>query len=163
MHTILPKKPYTLKEVNQIVSSLRREGKTLVTTNGCFDLIHAGHIQYLADAASLGDLLVVGINSDSSVSRLKGPSRPIQNESDRALLIGSLKMVDFTFIFDENDPIAFLDVLKPDIHVKGGDYVPERLPEKTIVEKNGGKIVIVPFTTGHSTTSIVKKIISANF
>lgn len=163
MHTVLPKKPYTLKEVNQIVSSLRREGKTLVTTNGCFDLIHAGHIQYLADAASLGDLLVVGINSDSSVSRLKGPSRPIQNESDRALLIGSLKMVDFTFIFDENDPIAFLDVLKPDIHVKGGDYVPERLPEKTIVEKNGGKIVIVPFTTGHSTTSIVKKIISANF
>lgn len=163
MHTVLPKKPYTLKEVNQIVSSLRKEGKTLVTTNGCFDLIHAGHIQYLADAASLGDLLVVGINSDSSVSRLKGPSRPIQNELDRALLIGSLKMVDFTFIFDENDPIAFLDVLKPDIHVKGGDYVPERLPEKTIVEKNGGKIVIVPFTTGHSTTSIVKKIISANF
>jgi len=161
MHITLPKQPLSLTEINRIVSKLRKKGKTLVTTNGCFDLLHAGHIKYLADAASLGDLLVVGINSDASVSRLKGPERPIQNEIDRALLIWSLKMVDYTFIFPENDPIAFLEVLKPDIHVKGGDYTPDQLPEKSIVEKHGGKIVIVPFTTGLSTTSIVKKIITS--
>lgn len=161
MHTTLPQKPLSLTEINQTVSLLRKKGKTLVTTNGCFDLLHTGHIKYLADAASLGDLLVVGINSDASVSRLKGPDRPIQNEIDRALLIWSLKMVDYTFIFPENDPIAFLDVLKPDVHVKGGDYTPEQLPEKSIVEKHGGKIVIVPFTAGLSTTSIVKKIITS--
>jgi len=157
----LPEQPLSLTEINRIVSQLRKKGKTLVTTNGCFDLLHAGHIKYLADAAALGDLLVVGINSDASVSRLKGPDRPIQNEIDRALLIWSLKMVDYTFIFPENDPIAFLEILKPDIHVKGGDYTPEQLPEKSIVEKHGGKIVIVPFTSGLSTTSIVKKIITS--
>jgi glycerol-3-phosphate cytidylyltransferase len=161
MHTTLPEQPLSLTEINRIVSQLRKKGKTLVTTNGCFDLLHAGHIKYLADAAALGDLLVVGINSDASVSRLKGPDRPIQNEIDRALLIWSLKMVDYTFIFPENDPIAFLEILKPDIHVKGGDYTPEQLPEKSIVEKHGGKIVIVPFTSGLSTTSIVKKIITS--
>jgi glycerol-3-phosphate cytidylyltransferase len=161
MRTTLPEQPLSLTEINRTVSMLREKGKTLVTTNGCFDLLHAGHIKYLADAAALGDLLVVGINSDASVSRLKGPDRPIQNEIDRALLVWSLKMVDYTFIFPENDPIAFLEVLKPDIHVKGGDYTPEQLPEKSIVEKHGGKIVIVPFAAGHSTTSIVKKIITS--
>ncbi len=161
MRTTLPEQPLSLTEINRVVSQLRKKGKTLVTTNGCFDLLHAGHIKYLADAAALGDLLVVGINSDASVSRLKGPDRPIQNEIDRALLISSLKMVDYTFIFPENDPIAFLEILKPDIHVKGGDYTPEQLPEKSIVEKHGGKIVIVPFTSGLSTTSIVKKIITS--
>ncbi len=161
MRTILPKQPLSLAEVNQSVSLLRKKGQTLVTTNGCFDLLHAGHIRYLADAAALGDMLVVGINSDASVARLKGSDRPIQNEIDRALLIWSLKMVDYTFIFPENDPVEFLEVLKPDIHVKGGDYMPEQLPEKGIVEKHGGKIVIVPFTTGLSTTSIVEKIITS--
>jgi len=161
MHVSLPLQPLSLNEINRIVSPLRKKGKTLVTTNGCFDLLHAGHIKYLADAASLGDLLIVGINSDASVSRLKGPNRPIQNEIDRALLIWSLKMVDYTFIFPENDPIAFLEILKPDIHVKGGDYTPDQLPEKSTVEKHGGKIVIVPFTAGLSTTSIVKKIITS--
>lgn len=162
MRITLPKQPLSLLEINRTISALRKEGKTLVTTNGCFDLIHAGHIKYLADAAALGDLLVVGLNSDSSVSRLKGSNRPIQSEYDRALLIWSLKMVDYTFIFHENDPTAFLEILKPDIHVKGGDYLPEQLPEKNIVEKNGGKVVIVPFTAGHSTTSIVRKIITSH-
>lgn len=161
MHFSLPCQTQSLLEIERTVTALRKNGKTLVTTNGCFDLIHAGHVRYLADAAALGDLLVVGINSDASVARLKGPSRPIQNELDRALLIGSLKMVDFTFVFHEDDPKAFLEILKPDIHVKGGDYVPEKLPEKEIVEKFGGKIVIVPFVTGHSTTSIVNKIVTS--
>lgn len=161
MHISLPNQPFSLMEIHHKISLLRDQGKTLVTTNGCFDLVHAGHIRYLADAATFGDLLVVGINSDASVSRLKGPERPIQNENDRALLIGSLKMVDYTFIFQEDDPIAFLEVLKPDFHIKGGDYTPDKLPERDIVEKHGGKIVIVPFSTGHSTTSIVKKIITS--
>lgn len=161
MHISLPRQLKSLQEINSIISPLRKKGKTLVTTNGCFDLLHAGHVQYLADAAALGDILIVGINSDASVSRLKGPNRPIQNEQDRALLIGSLKMVDYTFVFQENDPKAFLEILRPDIHVKGGDYIPEKLPEKEVVEKYGGKIVIVPFTAGHSTTSIVDKIITS--
>ncbi|NLE03059.1 MAG: D-glycero-beta-D-manno-heptose 1-phosphate adenylyltransferase [Fibrobacter sp.] len=150
-----------VSEVTALIKPLRDAGKTLVTTNGCFDIVHSGHVKYLSDAAALGDILVVGINSDDSVKRLKGPTRPIQSETERTLLISSLKMVDYAFIFYEDDPRTFLEVLKPDIHVKGGDYIPEKLPEKEVVEKYGGKIVIVPFISGFSTTSIVNKILSS--
>jgi len=141
-----------------IVTSLKRQGKKIVTTNGCFDLVHTGHIAYLTEAASFGDILIVGINSDKSVQQIKGPSRPVQKEYDRAFIIGSLKMVDYTFIFSEPDPKNFLSKIKPDIHVKGGDYTPEKLPEREIVEANGGKIAIVSFVNGYSTTSLVNKI-----
>lgn len=147
-----------VQEVSPLISKLKEEGKTIVTTNGCFDLIHTGHITYLAEAASFGDILIVGINSDESVKKLKGPNRPVQNEMDRAFIIGSLKMVDFTFVFSEPDPCTFLQVIKPDVHVKGGDYTPEKLPERKIIESNGGKIAIVSFVNGYSTTSIVNKI-----
>jgi rfaE bifunctional protein nucleotidyltransferase chain/domain len=145
-------------EVKEFISPLRAEGKTLVTTNGCFDILHAGHVCYLSEAASMGDLLVVGINSDNSVSELKGPDRPLQKENDRAFLMASLKMVDCAFIFTEKDPCSFLEILKPEIHVKGGDYDPEKLPEKAVVERNGGKIVVVSFLKGYSTSQIVNKI-----
>lgn len=158
MHSDKPKVFNSVEEASQHIKPIREKGKTLVTTNGCFDLVHAGHIQYLFDAAAYGDILIVGINADSTVKKLKGAQRPIQKDADRALLIASLKVVDCTFIFKEYDPRAFLEILKPDIHIKGGDYTPEELPERSIVEKHGGKIVIVPFAPGYSTSSIIKKI-----
>jgi rfaE bifunctional protein nucleotidyltransferase chain/domain len=144
------------------VESFRKKGMKLVTTNGCFDLIHSGHVQYLLDAASKGDILIVGINSDASVVRLKGPQRPLQKQMDRAFVIASLRAVACSFIFEENDPIRFLSLIKPDVHVKGGDYTPEQLPERAVVEQFGGKIEIVPFLSGYSTTSIVNKILSTS-
>ncbi len=145
-------------QLSKVVTQLKDEGKKIVTTNGCFDLLHTGHISYLSEAATFGDILIVGVNSDKIVENLKGPGRPVQKESDRAFIIASLKMVDFTFVFPEPDPREFLKILKPDIHVKGGDYTPEQLPEREIVEAHGGRIVIVSFVDGYSTTSIVKKI-----
>jgi len=144
-------------DVKIVLTQARKNGKTLVTTNGCFDIVHAGHVQYLTEAAQLGDFLIVGINCDDVVRRLKGPKRPLQNENDRLKIVASLAMVDYAFIFREEDPRAFIEVLRPDIHVKGGDYSMEIL-EKPIVEKYGGKIEIVSFLKDHSTSSLVKKI-----
>ncbi|MFP4162658.1 MAG: adenylyltransferase/cytidyltransferase family protein [Chitinispirillaceae bacterium] len=143
--------------MRRIIEPLRKNGKQLVTTNGCFDLLHAGHVRYLCEAAQRGDLLVVGVNSDETVRKLKGAQRPVQNEKDRVLVVGSLKMVFGAFIFREDDPRAFLEVLKPDIHIKGGDYDRDILERET-VEKNGGKVEIVSYLEGYSTTSIVSRI-----
>lgn len=147
----------TALEIKNAIAESRRQGKILVTTNGCFDIIHAGHIQYLSEAARLGDILVVGVNCDRVVRKLKGEGRPLQNEQDRATIVGSLRMVDHAFIFSEDDPRAFLEILRPDIHVKGGDYS-EEIIERPVVEKFGGKIRIVPYLDGRSTTSLVNKI-----
>ena len=147
----------TALEVKTAIADARKQGKTLVTTNGCFDIIHAGHIQYLSEAAGLGDILVVGINCDKVVTSLKGPGRPLQKEQDRAAIVASLRMVDYAFIFREDDPRAFLEILRPDIHVKGGDYS-EKIIEKPVVEKYGGKIRIVSYVQGLSTTSLVERI-----
>jgi rfaE bifunctional protein nucleotidyltransferase chain/domain len=147
----------TALEVKSAIAGARGRGKTLVTTNGCFDIIHAGHIQYLSEAAQLGDILVVGVNCDNVVQTLKGSGRPLQNENDRATIVANLSMVDYAFIFREDDPRAFLEILRPDIHVKGGDYS-EEIIEKPVVEKYGGKIEIVSFLQGRSTTSLVEKI-----
>ena len=147
-----------VEDIRKIIEPLRKMGKTLVTTNGCFDLLHTGHVHYLHEAAQLGDLLVVGINSDASVAGLKGPLRPIKGENDRVLLISSLKSVDYAFVFNEPDPCDFLSILKPDIHVKGGDYRQEDLPETVVVERYGGKVIIVPFTEGYSTTRLIDAI-----
>ena len=139
----------TAEAVLEYITPLRKKGKTIVTTNGCFDIIHAGHIQYLSEAASKGEILVVGINCDEVVKKLKGEGRPVS----------ALKMVDCAFIFTEDDPRIFLKIIKPDIHVKGGDYTEEIL-EKPVVEAHGGKISIVSFKEGYSTSEIINKIIS---
>jgi glycerol-3-phosphate cytidylyltransferase len=139
----------------EFLAPMRASGKKLVTTNGCFDLLHSGHISYLAEAAGKGDLLAVGINSDASVKKLKGSGRPVQNESDRALIISSLKMVTCSFIFTEDNPIEFLKVLKPDVHVKGGDYTADIIEKGTVVE-NGGRVCIVSFVPGKSTSGIIR-------
>jgi rfaE bifunctional protein nucleotidyltransferase chain/domain len=145
------------RDVGNAVAETRRQGKVLVTTNGCFDILHAGHVHYLSEAALLGDILVVGVNCDKVVRSLKGAGRPLQNEQDRVAIVASLRMVDYAFIFREADPRAFLEILRPDIHVKGGDYTGEII-EKQVVEKFGGKIRIVSYVKDHSTTSLVEKI-----
>lgn len=126
-------------------------------TNGCFDILHLGHLQTLSRAASEGSKLVVGVNSDSSVQRLKGPSRPINPERDRALLLAGLRCVDAVTIFEEDTPLPLLSVLRPAVHVKGGDYRIEDLPEAEIVRKNGGRVVIIDLLPGRSTTSTIER------
>ncbi|HMD69045.1 MAG TPA: adenylyltransferase/cytidyltransferase family protein [Chitinivibrionales bacterium] len=147
-------------QVRDAIAPLRAQGKTLVTTNGCFDIIHAGHVQYLTEAAALGDILAVGINCDDVVARLKGKGRPLQNEQDRLSIVASLIMVDCAFIFREDDPREFIEILRPNIHVKGGDYS-EEIIEKPVVEKFGGRIRIVSFLAGRSTTTLVERMRTA--
>jgi D-beta-D-heptose 7-phosphate kinase / D-beta-D-heptose 1-phosphate adenosyltransferase len=144
-------------EVAQRMRNARAAGKTLVSTNGCFDILHAGHVQYLYQAAQLGDFLVVGVNCDEVVRRHKGPGRPVQGQADRTMIIAALEMVDYAFVFEEDDPRAFLEILRPDIHVKGGDYDADTIIEKAVVETHGGRVQIVPFLTGRSTSSIVAR------
>jgi D-glycero-beta-D-manno-heptose 1-phosphate adenylyltransferase len=138
---------------------MRRSGKRLVVTNGCFDLLHAGHVTYLATAREQGDALLVGVNADASVRVLKGPSRPLNSEHDRALVLAALAAVDAVCIFADVRASSFLSLAKPDIYVKGGDYTLDTLDqeERRVVEQAGGKIVIVPFVPGKSTTALVQR------
>ena len=143
----------------QLAKHLRESAgdQTVVFTNGCFDLLHVGHVMYLNQARSLGDLLVVGVNSDFSVRLLKGDGRPVNSETDRALVLAGLECVDYVVPFGEPTPIETLRVLKPNIHTKGGDYKEDDLPEKETVLAGGGRIEILPFQKGYSTTDILKK------
>ena len=142
----------------QLVEILKSQNKKVVFTNGCFDILHVGHLRYLNEAKKQGDVLIIGVNSDASVKRLKGESRPINNQFDRAEMLSGLKVVDYTVIFEEDTPEELIATLKPSIHVKGGDYKKEDLPETKIVESYGGEVRILSFVEGKSTTNIVKKI-----
>ena len=133
------------------------QNKKIVFTNGCFDILHAGHVRYLQEAAGLGDILVVGLNSDASVKRLKGEERPINFEGDRAEVLCGLEYVDYVVIFEEDTPLELITALQPDVLVKGGDYKPEEVVGKDVVEARGGKLVLVPFVEGKSTTNIINK------
>lgn len=145
-------------ELSKKIQSLRKEGKKIVFTNGCFDILHLGHVTYLSKAKSLGDVLVVGINSDSSVKKLKGPNRPINDLNSRMVVLDSLKSVDFVVPFDEDTPISLIEIVKPEIHVKGGDYKEDQLVESKTVKNYGGKVVIIPFVNGYSVTTLLGKI-----
>jgi glycerol-3-phosphate cytidylyltransferase len=136
----------------------KQNGKTVVFTNGCFDILHSGHVTYLEQAKALGDILILGLNSDKSVKSIKGPERPINNETDRAIVIAALESIDYVVIFEEDTPIELLKKIKPNIQAKGGDYVAEELPEFPIVTGFGGTINILPFVAGKSTTSTLEKI-----
>ncbi|MHC1706949.1 MAG: D-glycero-beta-D-manno-heptose 1-phosphate adenylyltransferase [Bacteroidales bacterium] len=136
----------------------RFQEKKIVFTNGCFDILHLGHIDYLSKAAGLGDVLIVGLNSDNSVSRLKGPHRPITDENSRSMVMVSLSFVDAVAIFDEDTPYELIKLVVPDILVKGGDYDPDTVVGADIVKNHGGKVVILPFIPGYSTTAIEEKI-----
>jgi len=139
---------------------LRAGGKRLVVTNGCFDLLHLGHVTYLETARNQGDALLVGVNSDAAVRQLKGPARPVTPEDDRAAVLAALESVDGVCIFAEPTATRFLAAARPDIYVKGGDYTLETLnqEERRTVEQAGGKIVIIPFVPGKSTTALLQKI-----
>ena len=130
----------------------------LCFTNGCFDLIHPGHVQYLEEARALGDFLVVGLNSDASVARLKGPGRPLQDEAARAAVLLGLRSVDAVVRFDEDTPLELIRALQPDVLVKGGDYTPEAVVGREFVEGRGGRLVLIPFLPGHSTSRIEQRI-----
>lgn len=151
------KKILKREEILKTIEKLKNENKTIVFTNGCFDILHVGHVRYLKESAKYGDILIVGLNSDSSVKKLKGESRPINNENDRAEILSALYFVDYIVIFNENTPENLLDEIKPDIYTKGADYTIETLPEAKTVLKNGGKVEFINLVEGKSTTNIIKK------
>ena len=151
-------KTYTRKELATKLEHLRSSGKVVVTTNGCFDVLHLGHLRYLQAARKLGDCLVVAINSDASVRQLKGQNRPLVSEDERAEMLAGLACVDYVVIFPELTPVDLLSELKPNIHVKGGDYQLEQLIERDTVEANGGKVIVGLNVPGKSTTDLIKVI-----
>jgi rfaE bifunctional protein nucleotidyltransferase chain/domain len=148
-------------ELPAIRAHARLEGKTIVATSGCFDLLHSGHIQFLENAKSQGDILVVGLNSDSSTRRVKGPGRPFLPENERALMLAGLQAVDHVHIFDELTPHRFLEVLKPDIYCKASDYTIDTLPERDVITANGGDIRLLTLKPGVSTSVLVSRILAS--
>ncbi len=155
-------KIFSINKLQISLNNWRVSGLKIVFTNGCFDIIHRGHIEYLLKAKSFGDILVVGLNSDLSVKKLKGNKRPIIGESDRAFILSNLIGVDGVIIFNDETPLQLISKILPDILVKGGDYLVENIVGKDIVVKNGGKVFTVPLTKGKSTTNIFNKICKLN-
>ncbi|MCF8448914.1 MAG: D-glycero-beta-D-manno-heptose 1-phosphate adenylyltransferase [Taibaiella sp.] len=151
-------KIFSREELVRECNGWRLRNKKIVFTNGCFDILHHGHLDLLARAASLGNMLVVGLNTDSSVQRLKGPLRPITHEQDRAFQIASLLFADAVCLFDEDTPEELIKAIKPDILVKGGDYTIDKIVGADFVQQNGGEVHIIPFVDGYSTTGIISRI-----
>jgi len=149
----------TLNELIPIANKLKSQNKKIVTTNGVFDILHYGHVKYLEEAKKLGDVLIVGVNTDKSVKQNKGDKRPINDEKSRASVLAALESVDYVFLFDKKGPESWLEKIKPNIHVKAGDYKLSQIIEKDVVEKNGGKIVIAKAEKGYSTTKLINKIL----
>ena len=155
-------KSYPALVLAEILIDLRRQGKRIVFTNGCFDLLHPGHIYTLTQAKTLGDVLIVGINSDASVKGLKGERRPILSETERVVILAALEAVDYVTVFDEDTPLEVIELLQPDILVKGGDWSPDAVVGREVVEKNGGRVVVIPYQEGFSTTDIIERILEAH-
>lgn len=154
---IIETKILSLPDALRRVSQWRVTSKTIAFTNGCFDILHRGHIYSLAAAAKEADYLIVGLNSDSSTKQLKGPGRPINDQQARAIVIASLLMVDMVVIFDEETPLELIKAIMPDVLVKGGDYTEEQVAGAKEVRANGGRVVLNPIVEGFSTTSIIEK------
>lgn len=154
----IPGKILTLPDLERSLMQWRVLGKTIVFTNGCFDILHAGHIASLTEAAKHGDMLIVGLNADASIKGLKGPGRPVNDENARALLLASLVMVDAVVLFSQPTPLELILSIKPDVLVKGGDYKVEDIAGAKEVLSWGGKVIINPIVEGFSTTSIINKI-----
>jgi len=146
------------EQLARLIEQQRNQGKRIVFTNGCFDLIHPGHVDYLEKAKALGDLLIVGVNTDESVQRYKGPARPINPLEHRLQVLAGLAAVDYVIEFWEDTPIELIKIIQPDIYVKGGDYREEWLPEAAVVRQLGGAVELIPFLAGYSTTRIIHKI-----
>jgi len=155
---ILKNKIFSLESLKTQVENWKATGEKVVFTNGCFDILHQGHIEVLARTADLGTKLVVGLNSDSSIQKLKGENRPIIQEQSRAILLASFSFVDAVVLFSEETPINLINTLLPDVLAKGGDYEIETIVGYEIVQKNGGQVILVPFVDGFSSTTIIEKI-----
>lgn len=145
------------EDLRALIDKIHQQDKTVVTTNGCFDILHVGHVRYLEKTKTFGDYLIVLLNSDKSVKSIKGPSRPINNEMDRAEILSALKCVDYVVLFDEDSPRNLLDEMKPDVYTKGADYTMETLPEADIMRKNGTRVEFIDFVAGKSTTKTIEK------
>lgn len=148
----------TLPALKKTLAAFRKQNKRIVLTNGCFDLLHRGHCEYLKKARQMGDLLVVGLNSDASVHRLKRQGRPLTKQADRAAVLAALESVDFVTIFNEDTPFRVIKEIRPDVLVKGGDWDKNKVVGKDIVESYGGTVKLVKFLKGYSTTKILKEI-----
>ena len=146
------------EDLKDLLNGLKN--KKIVFTNGCFDILHAGHVKYLKESKKYGDILILGLNSDSSIKRLKGENRPINNEQDRAIVLDELKSVDYVVIFEQDSPIELLNIIKPNIYTKGADYTLDTLPEAQTVINNGGEVKFISFVEGKSTTNVIKNILS---
>ncbi len=144
-------------DIRALIDAIHHAGKTVVCTNGCFDILHVGHVRYLEKTKSFADFCIVLLNSDKSVRSIKGPSRPINNENDRAEILSALRCVDYVVMFDEDSPRNLLDEIKPDVYTKGGDYTIETLPEADIMRKNNTRVEFISFVEGKSTTNIIEK------
>ena len=155
---IIKNKVIDRQQFSEKFNQLNLAQKKIVFTNGCFDILHRGHVEYLARAASAGDVLVVGLNTDASVRRLKGKDRPLQDEAARAIILASLKLVDYVIMFDEDTPYELIKFIKPDILVKGSDYKAENIVGYDIVTQKGGEVRTIDFVEGYSTTKIINKI-----
>ena len=158
---MLGKKIKTLAQMKAIAARLKSRGKKLVFTNGCFDILHVGHVRYLRRAKSQGDVLVVGLNTDRSVKEVKGEKRPVVPGKERAEILAALEFVDYVVPFDEPNPLRLIDAFKPNVLVKGADWPKSRIVGREIVEKIGGRVVRVPLVAGASSTAVIEKIIKA--
>lgn len=146
-----------LELIEKISQELNSQNKRIVFTNGCFDIIHSGHISYLTESKKLGDILIIGLNSDNSVKRLKGENRPINTQNDRAIVLSGLKSVDYVCIFEEDTPLNLIQTINPKVLTKGGDYKVEEIVGYDFITQNGGEVVIIDFVDGKSTTNIINK------
>ena len=154
----MPGKIKSFEEITAIATEARRNGKTVVFTNGCFDLLHRGHVHILRQSKAAGDLLIVGVNTDRSVRLIKGATRPIRPEIDRSELIAAMEMVDYVVLFDEASPYDLIAAIKPNVLAKGGDWGADKIVGADLVERDGGQVMVIPYLTGFSTTEIIERI-----
>lgn len=151
----------SIDELHQLGNTLRAEGKRVVFTNGVFDILHAGHVTYLQAARDLGDVLIVGVNTDASVHRLKGPERPVNTLHDRLTVLSALRCVDHVIAFDDDTPLRIITALLPNVLVKGGDYIRDTVVGADVVEEHGGRVALIPLLEGRSTTGIINRVRTA--
>jgi len=147
------------KDLTRIIKNLKAKGKRIIFTNGCFDLLHVGHVRYLEEAKALGDVLVIGVNSDSSVRKIKGPGRPILLVEERVEILSGLGCVDYVTVFDELDPLKLITSLQPNVLAKGGDWTKEQVVGGEVVEKSGGEVIIIPLVQGVSSSNLIETIL----
>ena len=144
--------------LDEVLRRYRRRHARVVFTNGCFDVLHRGHVEFLAQARQLGDVLVVAVNSDASIRRLKGPERPVNRTEDRVAVLTALSHVDHVIVFEEDTPVALIEAVRPDLYVKGGDYHPDTVPEAPLVRRLGGEVRTLDYLADHSTSAVIERI-----